>query len=242
MSAMTARCMTLLLCAVLAAGEAGAAGRASDARESTTRKAAPSSKADSEDRRQDLEAWLARLNGSFKIRLEIPPETKCGALNSSVPNSTQVCTTTKAATYVSAVNCRGVGQGPGLYCTFDELRREPSDRDAGKPGAPASLFSNELPSRMLMGIDPVVQKIRLMVLDPGGPGYSAMASPVGNALNFKGKCDLAEAKSSSSCTWNLSMRASTDGHTIVMTRSNSRGNLGTMNLNAPHTFELTKQE
>ncbi len=204
----------LLFCGLIAAGEASAA-----------------------DRRPDLEAWLSRLNGRFTIKLEIPPESRCGALSLSNPNGPQVCTSSKAVTYVSAVDCRGTGQGPGLYCTFDELRREP-DKNGGE-GAPASLFNNELPSRMLLGIDPVAQQISMMFLDPGGAAYGGMAAPAGNNLTVTGRCDLAGEKRSTRCTWRIAMRASSDGRRIVMTRSRSPASAS---LGGPNTFELAKQE
>jgi hypothetical protein len=240
MSGTSVRCTILLLSALLAAAAASAAGRASDARESPSKKASNSAATGSENWRQDLETWLERLKGSFKIKLEIPPEIKCTTFNSNKPTDTkQTCTVTKTVPYVSAVNCRGIGQGPGLYCTFDDLRREQTGKDADTPGATVSLFSNALPSRMLLGIDPVAQKITMMVMDPGGPGYSDMAAPVGKSVTFKGGCDEGGQKGSSACTWNLSISAPPDGRKIMMTRSNSRSRTS---LTAPNTFVLTKQD
>ena len=155
MSVPSVRSTILLVIALLAAAVASAAGRGSDARQSPSKKAS-SSAATNSAWRQDLETWLARLNGSFKIKFEFPPEVKCTTFNSNNPTDTkQSCTVTTRVPYVSAANCRGIGQGPGLYCTFDGLRSEPTGKDAGTAGAPASMFSNQLPSRMLLGIDPV---------------------------------------------------------------------------------------
>jgi hypothetical protein len=240
MSSTSVRSTILLLSALLAAAAASAAGRASDARESPSKRASNSAAKGSDNWRQDLETWLARLDGSFKIKLEILPEMKCSTFNSNNPTDTkQTCTITKTAPYVSAVNCRGIGQGPGLYCTFDDLRREQTGKDADTPGASVSMFFNALPSRMLLGIDPVAQKITMMVMDPGGPGYSEMAAPVGKSVTFKGRCDADGQKVSNACAWNISISAPPDGRKITMTRS---AGVSRTSLTAPHTFVLTKQE
>jgi hypothetical protein len=241
MSSLSIRCTIVLLGALLGSAALSAAGRTSDAREPTGKKSSNAAAKRSDTWRQDLEAWLARLNGSFKIKLEIPPEVKCTTINQNNPaNTSQKCTATITRPYVSAVNCRGIGQGPGLYCTFDELRHEPTGKDGGTPGSPVSMFSNGLPSRMLLGIDPVAQKISMMVMNPGAPGFSGMAAPEGDSVTFKGRCDAAVQKASSVCSWNLSMRAPRDGHRVVMTLSNSRG--GSSSFNAPHAFVLTRPE
>jgi hypothetical protein len=241
MSSTSVRCTILLLSALLAAAAANAAGRASDTRQSSSKKASNSAATGSDNWRQDLETWLARLNGSFKIKLEIPPEIKCSTFNSNTPTDTkQTCTVKKTVPYVSAVNCRGIGQGPGLYCTFDDLRTEQTGKDAGTPGATVSMFSNALPSRMLLGIDPVAQKITMMVMDPGGQGYSEMATPVGKNVTFKSRCDAGGQKGLNACSWNFSISAPPDSRKIVMTRSDPSGSLSMFN--EPHTFVLTKQE
>jgi hypothetical protein len=103
------------------------------------------------------------------------------------------------------------------------------------------MFSNALPSRMLLGIDPVAQKITMMVMDPGGTGYSEMAAPVGKSVTFKARCDAAEQKKGTNyCSWNISISAPPDSRNIVMTRSTPSGSLS--RFNEPHTFVLTKQE
>jgi len=235
MSGISVRCTIVLLGALLGSTAASAAGRAPDAREPAGKKTK------SDTWRQDQEAWLARLNGSFKIKVEIPPEVKCTTFNQNTPtNTSQTCTATRPITYVSAVNCSGISQGPGLYCTFDELRNEPTGRNGETPGSTVSLFSNELPTRMLLGIDPVAQKISMMVMNPGGLGYSGMAAPEGESITFKGQCDAALLKVSNACGWNLSMRAPRDGRRIVMNLSNPRGS--SSRFNEPHTFVLTRQE
>jgi hypothetical protein len=240
MSGLSIRCAIVLLGALLGSAAVSAAGRAPDAREPTGKKTSRSAATNSDTWRQDLEAWLARLDGSFKIKVEIPPEVKCTTFNSNTPtNTSQTCTASRPITYVSAVNCRGIGQGPGLYCTFDELRNEPTGKDGGTPGSPVSLFSNELPSRMLLGIDPIAQKITMMVRNPGGLGYSGMAAPEGDSVTFKGRCDAAVQKGTIACGWNFSMRAPRDRPRIVMTLST---NGGSSRFNEPHTFVLTRQE
>jgi hypothetical protein len=241
MSVPSVRNTILLVIALLAAAVASAAGRGSDARQTPGKKASNSAATGSDNWRQDLETWLARLNGSFKIKFEILPEVKCTTFNQYNPtNTARTCTASITAPYVSAVNCRGIGQGPGLYCTFEDLRRETTGKDAGAPGAPVSVFSNGLPSRMLLGIDPVAQKITMMVMDPGGQGYSEMAAPVGKNVTFKSRCDAGGQKGLNACSWNFSISAPPDSRNIVMTRSNPSGSIS--RFNEPHTFVLTKQE
>jgi hypothetical protein len=216
MSSTLVRCTILLLCAALTADEASSAGRASDARESSNRKSGASA-ASSEDWRPELESWLARLKGNFRVKLEMPSQLKCSPLT-----ATQACTTSKGSTGFTEAGCRGIGQGPGVYCTFDTLRSEPTDKAAG-PG-PVSGFSGKLPSRMLLGIDPVARKISVMVVDPGGPAYSETAALDGSTVNIKGRCDQsAGTKTSNFCSWSLSIRAPSDGRNIVMTRTSSFG-------------------
>lgn len=242
MSAIATRCVILFVCAVLATAQAGAAGRNSDARESAGKKAAPTSKENSDNWQQDLETWLARLNGSFSVKLEPLPEIKCTTPNYSAPNSTQTCTISKQRNYVSTVNCRRIGQGPGLYCTFDQLRMEPTGKQGGEAGAPMSLFSNDLPSRMLLGIDPVARKISMMAMGANGSGYSEKASPAGNEVTFKGRCDTAESTARvGPCNWSLWMRATPDGRKILLTHTRTyTTGLGTSRAESPDTFELRR--
>jgi hypothetical protein len=228
--------MILLMCVLLAAGEAGAAGRESGRR--STARAAESSGT----WRQDQEAWLARLQGNFAIKLKI--EEKIGACRPNGPGQ-QKCDVRKAATYVSAAICRRIGEGPGLHCSFDELRQESSGNGPGDGSAPGLLFSNRLPTRMLLGIDPVARKIRVMLLD-GAAGYDATGSLSGNTVALKGTCELAETRRSYPCSWSLSIQASPDGRRILMTRG--RQNLSGVQSSSlldtyePHTYELSRVE
>ncbi|MEO8314897.1 MAG: hypothetical protein ABI645_08900 [Pseudomonadota bacterium] len=227
--------MILLTCALLATGEAGAAGRESGRK--TTAPATETSGA----WRQDLETWLARLQGSFAIKVTI--EEKIGNCRAYGAGQ-QKCDVRKAATYVSAANCQRIGEGPGLHCTFDELQHEASAKGAGDVGAPALFWSNGLPTRMLLGIDPVARKIRVMLMD-GAAGYDATGSLLGNTVALKGRCELAESKRAYPCTWTLSIQASPDGRTILLTRA--RQNLSGVSSSLfdgyePHTFELSRVE
>jgi hypothetical protein len=231
MSPISGRGMILLLCSVLAAGEASAAARASDARESTSKKATTSA-SNSGASSQDLEDWLGRLNGRYTITLKLPPKTECTAA-SAAGSGAQKCTTSKGVTYTSAVNCRGIGEGPGLYCTFEDMRKEPADKDADDGSAS---ISNGALSRMLLGIDRVARKISVLGIDSSGYSYAGMEVPKGNTLTFSGRCDLPESNRTNSCVWNLSMRAAPDGRNVVMTRTRS------FSRGIPYTYELTRQE
>jgi hypothetical protein len=236
------QCVILLTCALLAAGEAGAAGR-----ESGSKSIAPAGETSGAWRR-DQEAWLARLQGSFAIQLNIGE--KLGTCRKDGPGW-EKCDLRKAATYVSAANCRRIGEGPGLHCTFDEVRQEAPDNAAGDARAPAVSSIGlrtrmELPTRMLLGIDPVARKIRVLLMD-GGAGYEATGSLVGNTVALKGRCEYAETKRARPCTWSLSIQASPDGRSILMTRtrqnlSGSESRALFMDMYEPHTFELSRVE
>jgi hypothetical protein len=229
------QCVILLTCALLAAGQASAAGR------EPARKATASASTASGTWRQDLEAWLARLQGSFAIKVTTPPTSECRSIGAGL----QECKGKIAVTYVSAASCSRVGEGPGLRCTFDELRRENSGNSAGGVGARASLYPNGLPTRMLLGIDPVARKIRVMVMD-GNVGYDAAGSLSGNTVALKGRCEMAATSRGYPCSWTLSIQAPPDGQRILMTRSRADpsdvGISGRSDLREPHTFELSRVE
>lgn len=230
------QCMALLACVLLAAGDAGAAGRESG------RKATASASGKSDAWRPVQEAWLARLQGSFAIKLKL--EEKIGAC---LPNGVgqQKCEVRKPATYVSAADCRRIGEGPGLHCTFEALRPEVTGDSGGDAGAAAFLGSNGLPTRMLFGIDPVARKIKALVMD-GAAGYESTGSPSGDAITFKGRCDMLEIKRP--CSWSLSIQASPDGTRVLMTRvrqnvSGSQSSSLFMSADyEPHRYELSRVE
>jgi hypothetical protein len=230
--------ITVLVIGVMAAGEAGAADRASGGLGRRT--IASSSVSEAADWRQGLEAWLARLQGSFTVRLDIPEKTVCTALAAGM----QRCTTARAVAYVSAGTCRGTGEESGLQCTFEQLRYETPGNAAGDVGAPAPLLSNQLPSRLQFGIDPVARKISVTITDPNRSSYNAIGAPVGNDLNFKEKCVRDNARVSGPCSWSFSIHVSRDGHRIRMTRSRYTGTeLNTLSgLGDPHAFELVRVE
>jgi len=226
------QCTILLTCVLLASSEAGAAGRAPD--HAGTR--AATSRGESNDSLQDLEAWLARLQGSFTVRFRI--EDKMGNCH-SIGNGLQECSRSKAVTYVSAANCRG-GDGAGLNCTFDELRREGTSNDSGSVASTFFMF-NGLPRRLQFGIDPVAHKISV-IMDSRD---SASGSLSGSDVTLKGKCGTPET-ASRPCAWSLSIHAPQDGGKIRMTRA-SQTFTGTdsnviSSLEEPHTFELTRVE
>ncbi len=182
--------------------------------------------------KQDLQGWLARLRGSFTVRHSDIGETKCSSLGPSAPGATQMCTTQQAATFVSSANCLGIGDGPGLRCTFEELRREPSGKDGSEVGkyAPASFLSNNLPVRALFGIDPAAGRLNVMFMDSNGAGYSGLGSMDGDDVTFKGSCEYAEARPPVRCTWTLWVHAPAGGK-IRIARSSGKNS---------RSFDLTR--
>lgn len=241
MSLLQGRRMIPLVCALMVAGAAGAAGRDSGSRPSSGKKSGASEAAKSDDWRQGLEAWLGRLEGKFTIKLFVAERTVCNALGPD-KNGPQRCTTTKPANYVSAADCRGIGESGGLLCAFDELRYEATD--SGAEGATTSLLSNDLPGRVLLGIDPATRKLTAMIMDANGAGYSAKGALAGNEVTFKDRCILGVSGVTSSCTWSFWIQASPDGRRIRMTRSSSFGGSSEFRtlsgVGEPHTFELTR--
>ncbi len=234
------RCIVLLTCTLLAAGEAGAADRGSGARESTSTKAATSASGKSDEWRRDLAAWLGRLEGSFEIKLKNEEETRCSAAGVDRTSGVQVCTTEKAHTYVSSGNCRSIGEGPGLYCTFEEFRHETPGHGAGSAGAVAPMLFNALPGRMLFGIDPVARPISAMIMDPNGSGYAETGTLVGDDVTVKGRCVVNTAYVSGACTWSLWIHAPPDGRRILITRTRRMGT--DSRLEKPNTYELNRVE
>lgn len=232
-----------LLCAVLAAGAASAAGRESGSRDHSDKKAETSATSRGDDWRQGLEGWLARLQGKFTIKLETQPKIVCPSRPSTVQGDMQVCKMRKVITYSSAGSCLRIGDGPGLKCTFDQLRY--ADADPGSPTAQVILMSNTLPREVTFGIDPDARKISVKFSGSQGE-TTATAKPMGNELTFKGRC-VRSSMVSGACTWGLSIKAPPDGHRILMTRSGrfSSGGSDTPTLSDmddPHTFELTRVE
>jgi hypothetical protein len=246
MSLLQGRRMVLLVCALMVAGTAGAAGRDTGSRPSSGKKSSSSEAAKSDDWRQGLQTWLGRLEGKFSIKLFVAERTVCNALGPD-KNGPQRCTTTKPVTYVSAVDCRGVGEGGGLLCTFDELRYEATGSGAEAVGATTSLLSNDLPGRVLLGIDPATRKLTAMIMEANGAGYSAKGALAGNEVTFKDRCILNSISTvTSSCTWSFWIQANPDGRRIRMTRSSSFGGSSEFRtlsgVGEPHTFELTRVE
>lgn len=245
MSLLQGRRIMALVCALVVAGSAGAAGRDSGSRPSSGKKSSSSDAARSDDWRQGLETWLARLEGKFSIKLFIAERTVCTALSVD-KNGPQRCTTTKPVNYVSAADCRGIGEGGGLLCTFEALRYEATGSGAEGAGATTSLLSNDLPSRVLLGIDPATRKLTAMIMDANGAGYSAKGALSGNEVTFKDRCILASSGVASTCTWSFGVQTSPDGRRIWMTRSSSFGGSSEFRtlsgVGEPHTFELTRVE
>jgi hypothetical protein len=242
MSGLMYRHMVLLSCALLAASGTVAAAPGSAARKSsgTTEK---TSAPDSDHWRQDLESWLARLRGSFTIRYST--EDKIGNCRSAGAGL-QECSRQMGVKYVSAATCSGVGAGPGVLCTFEELRPESSGNGAGGVGASLLSSSNDLPGRLLFGIDPLARKISVMIVDPGSAGYGALGTLAGDDATFNGRCDI--PGSSYRCTWIFSIHAPPDGQRILIKRVRpnhtgvSSDSLLLSGLNDPRTFELKRVE
>ncbi len=233
--------LSVLCLMLLAIGDAGAAARGPDSRAGG--KTAKSASSQSGDWRQDLETWLARLQGNFTIKLDIGEKTVCSALGPAGPGATQTCSTRKAQSYASATDCRGVDAGPGLHCTFDGLRQDGGGVDGD--GASIRLLSNGLPAHVEFGIDAEARKLTVLITDPNGVRYSAKGTKVGDEVTFKERCELDRSRVAGPCTWTLWIHAKPDGRRIVMTRSSKRGSteLNTLSgLEEPHTFELSRVE
>jgi hypothetical protein len=235
----------ILLACTLFAATASAGPRESAAR-SADRKADATEASRADDWRQGLEAWLARLEGNFTVRLGIEEKTICSALGNGGAGSTQRCTTRKAVSYVSAGSCRRDGAGSDLLCTFDALRYEAAGSSVAGGGAKAFLLSNPLPRQLLFGIDPVARRIRATIGDSNAE-FSATGKLAGNELTFKERCAVDTTRVVGSCSWGLWIKATPDGHRILMTRTTHRSTGGVeMNtlsgIEEPHTFELTRVE
>lgn len=226
---------------LLAVGDAGAAARGPDSRAGGKTPKSESSK--SGDWQQDLETWLARLEGNFAIKLDIGEKTVCSTLGPARPNAAQTCSTRKAQSYASAADCRGLDAGPGLHCTFEVLRQEGGAVDGDGPTI--RLLSNGLPARAEFGIDADARKLTVLITDPNGARYTAKGTKSGDEVTFKERCELDGRRVAGPCTWTLWIRANPDGRRVVMTRSSKRGSveMNTLSgLEEPHTFELTRAE
>jgi hypothetical protein len=227
-----AHCM-IVACTLLGSGEANSAPRGPSMRGYEAMKATRPTESP-EIKQADLESWLARLQGNFTIKLVLKGRFTCLKPAGAGTIHMQPCMTEEAAkgiTFYSTANCDGIGEGPGLYCTFDALRR-PADNSSGESGALqlASLLNDPLPIRALFGIDPATLKISMMTMNSASVVLSAMGSPQGNTATFDGTCNSALAKNMPPCKWSLQVEVSADGRSVVMKRT-MHGDTYTFELN-----------
>jgi hypothetical protein len=220
-----AHCVVLLAC-----GEANTAPRGPSARDRETAKATKPAADGPEIQQVEPEAWLARLKGKFAIKLVLKGKFTCLIPSGPGTMQSQPCLTEEGAegvTFTSAADCPGIGEGPGLYCRFDPLRRTSTTGAA----EPTSLLNDPLPIRALFGIDPATRKISVMTMNVASVVLSATGSLKGDVATFDGTCNSALSKNMPPCKWTLQIDASPDGRSVVMKRTMS---------GSTYTLELTR--
>ena len=228
-----ARGLIVLACSVLGPGAANAAPRGPSARDYEATKASrPAEKPEAQQ--VDMDTWLARMKGNFTIKLVLKGRFTCLTPAGDRTLQTQPCMTEEAArgiTFTSAARCPGIGEGPGLYCKFDVLRRTLDENSADDP-RPEFLINDPLPILALFGIDPATRKISVMTMNSASVVLSAMGSLKGNTATFDGTCDSALARNRP-CKWSLQIDAPSDGGSVVMKRTMQ---------GSTYTFELDRVE
>jgi hypothetical protein len=221
MKSTIARCLVLLACTVLGVGAANPAPRGPSAREREAPNATRSATTGPGASQAELESWLARLKGTFTIKLVLKGRFTCLAPTAAGTLQTQQCLKEEAAkgiTFISTVYCPGIGEGAGVYCTFDALRRVVGE-GAAETSEPAFLLNDPLPIRALFGSDPASGKISVVTMNSGSVVLNSLGSLKGNTVTFEGTCDSALARNRAPCKWSMQMRASPDGSGIEMKRT-----------------------
>lgn len=226
--------LVLVACILTGSGEANAAPRGPSARERESMNASRPTGAP-EERQLGLASWLTSMKGRYSITLVLKGRFTCLTPTGEGTIQSSSCLKeegTRGITYVSAAECRGVGEGPGLYCKFDMLRRAPEkNSEAAGAGQAGFLLNDPLPIMALFGIDPVAGKISVMTMNFASVVRSGLGSLQGDAATFDGRCDSALANSRSQCKWSIQIDPKSDGRSAVMKH--------TMN-GSTYTFELDR--
>lgn len=229
------RAAIVLLVALLSAGDASAQDRGPSAQE--RRALALASEATKRERAADpaaraarmaeLDAWLRRLVGRFRMDGDVKRYAGHHAGNKRdgcIPRAGYITDDSCGYHFFRSAHgsgdCVGVGNGPGIHCVFNVpwprfIHESPIPR---RPPEEKWLGSGTLdPAVLMFGLDPDSLGIRYMLVGSQSIAIEATGVLEGDTLTFKTRCPNEGGQyNESNCSSKFWIVASPDGQTITI--------------------------
>jgi hypothetical protein len=180
---------TLTCAAMLAGGDARAQARGPSTKEVRDRLQPSGESTEVRVRKlAELESWLRRLAGTFRVRASggsAPTEVCSSSATPSGPCQTyRTIDAPIQATFEGLAECNDIGDGPGVFCRFHMTAVTPPMWI----GAPSMQLQDPndipfLPVEILFGIDPENLEMRMMWVGGGGAVWLAEGPLSGISIN-----------------------------------------------------------
>lgn len=152
----------------------------------------------------ELNAWLGRLVGRYRIAgfWGVPVKTVSFCENGRECNERLT-----QSVFEGSADCTRIGEGAGVNCII---------------GVAGAKRDGVFPKSMLFGVDPVLRRIRYMLMDNQGIVESEVGELSGESVTFRVTCPMIDIPMYNTlyCRREIRIRAPVDGETLqIWTRT-----------------------